>query len=92
MNEITLPDCDTNDPASLEAFYGNFGYADHWRKVALANCREIIRAKAALDGEKISEARIDDLARTHDIYLNFLTVHLKGREMREAMVKQYMGA
>lgn len=27
--KITIPVCDTSDPGSLEAFYGNFGFAEH---------------------------------------------------------------
>jgi hypothetical protein len=81
-----LPDCDNTDPASLEAWYGNFGFAESWRKVVLANCREIVRASAALGNQKISEARIDDLARTHSTYLDFLAEHLDGRRAREKNV------
>ena len=85
-----LPDCDMNNPADLESWYGPFGYADHWRKVVLANAREIVRATNALGGEKLSEARIDDRARTSDSYLTFLTTHLEGRRKREENVLSSM--
>lgn len=85
-----MPEVDLSNPGDLEAFYGPFGYADHWRKVCLANCREIIRAGAALGNQRVSEARIDDLARTHSIYLQFLTDHLNGRRIREVAVREVM--
>lgn len=83
---VDVPLCDTTDAAALEAWYGNFGFAEHWRKVVLASCREIIRAQAALTETKLSEARIDDLARTHQLYLSFLAEHLDGRRLREQNV------
>lgn len=82
-----IPVCDCTDPGSLEAWYGNFGFFDHWRKVVLSNCREIVRAQSVIDSAKLSEARIDDLARTHDNYFEFLTIHLEGRKLREDMAK-----
>lgn len=81
-----LPVVDLDNPGQLEAFYGNFGFADKWRKVVLANCKEIVRATYANRDERISEARIDDLARVHDNYLDFLITHLKGRTLREKNV------
>lgn len=86
-----LPDCDRTDPAALEAFYGNFGFAESYRKVVLSNCREIVRASASLTKSKLSEARIDDLARTHSLYLDFLATHLEGRRLREKNAREEMG-
>lgn len=83
---LTLPVCDTRDPADLEAWYGPFGFAEHWRKVVLANCREAERGVATANGEKITEARLDDKARLHPNYLAFLTTHLIGRRLREENV------
>jgi hypothetical protein len=80
------PVCDVTDPADLEAWYGNYGYADHFRKVVLANCREAERAKAVRDSVKHSEARLDDLARGSDAYVNFLIANLDGRRLRERNV------
>jgi hypothetical protein len=77
---------DANDPASLEAFFGNFGHAEHFRKVILSDCREAVRAKYAASGEKITEARLDDLARTHDRYVDWLIYTLEGRKLREQNV------
>ncbi len=88
--EVKIPECDTSDPAQLEAWYGNFGYADHYRKVVIANCQEIERAKAS--GEKITESRLDALARLNPIYLTFLATHLDGRRIREMMIREAMGA
>lgn len=89
-----LPECDTLNPAELEAFYGNFGYADHFRKVCLSNCREIERARATAREQKVSEARLDDLARTSDTYIDYLIVNLNGRRLREEEVRNLarMGA
>lgn len=81
-----LPDFDFNDPAQLEALFGNFGFSDHWRKIVLANCREIERAKAATTEGKVTEARLDDLARLHPSYIDFITEHLDGRALRERNV------
>lgn len=87
-----MPVIDLSNPAEVEAFYGNFSFCDHWRKTVLANCKEIVRAKYELANSKISESRIEDLARTHDIYLDFLIEHLKGRTVREDNVRQMVGA
>ena len=78
-----LPMCDTSNPADLEAWFGNFGYADYFRKVVLASCKEIARAKAT---EKLSEAKLDDLAHTSDNYVDFLIQCLEGRRLREQNV------
>lgn len=88
---IEVPACDMTDPAHLEAFYGPGGFVDDWRKVVLASCREIIRAKAVATKQRISEARIDDLARLHDNYIEFLVTHLNGRRLREAAIREPMG-
>lgn len=85
---VEIPKCDTTDPADVEAWFGNYGYADHYRKVVLSSCREIIRASAAIAGTKLSEAKIDDAARLHDSYLVFLRDCLDGRRIREEMVRE----
>jgi hypothetical protein len=77
---------DPTDPGSLEAWFGNFGHAEHFRKVILASCREAVRAKYVKDGEKITESRLDDLARTHDRYIDWLVYTLNGRQLREQNV------
>ncbi len=83
MNDVLrVPGIDTTDPASLEAFFGGFGFFDYWRKVVLSNCREIERAEAASSSTKVSESRLDDLAHTHPNYLSFLTEGLEGRRIR----------
>jgi hypothetical protein len=79
-------DFDANDPANLEAWFGNFGHAEHFRKVVLASCREAERAKAVANETKISEARLDDLARTSDKYVQYLVDTLNGRHLREQNV------
>lgn len=81
-----MPVCDVTDAGDLESWYGPFGFYDNLRKVCISNCKEIVRARYALANEKISESRIDDLAHVHDLYLDFLTTHLKGRRIREENV------
>lgn len=87
MSEFTPPVCDTNNPADLEAWFGMWGYADHYRKIVLASCREVIRASSTLGGQKLSEARIDDLARLHENYIGFLADCLNGRRLREEQIR-----
>lgn len=81
-----IPDVDFNDPAQLEAFYGNFSFFDHYRKSVLASCCEVIRGKCAANGEKITETRIEQLARITPMYLDFLATHYEGRSLREKNV------
>lgn len=73
-------------PEALAAWYSGFSFAEHYRKVVLAGCKEALRAQAALDGEKLTEARLDDLARIHPSYLGYLAFHLDGRTQWEAEV------
>ena len=91
LDPARIPTCDTSNPASLEAWYGPFGWADHFRKMVLANCAEMIRAAAAVEGAKISETRINDLAHTHELYLDFLLQSLTGRTLREQNVRDSIG-
>lgn len=77
---------DSSDPGSLEAWFGNFGHAEHFRKVVLASAREAERARAAATETKVSEARLDDLARTSDKYVDYLIATLHGRHQREVNV------
>lgn len=82
---IDVPDWSEEDPASLEAWFGNYSFFDHYRKVILSNCMELERAKAA--GEKITEARLEALARLHPNYITFLADALGGRIARERNVR-----
>jgi hypothetical protein len=81
-----LPTVNANDPAQLEALFGNFGMWEHYRKSVLADCRESIRAEYTLKQEKVTEARLDDLSRLHPNYLDLLATGLTGRTQREAYV------
>lgn len=81
-----LPECDPTDAGALEAWYGNYSFFDHWRKIVLANCEEMTRAEYALREEKITETRITTLARLHPSYIDFLREHLDGRRLREQNV------
>lgn len=86
-----LPACDLKNPADLEAWFGNFGHFDFYRKLVIANCREIVRATAAMGNQKLTEARIDDMAHVHPLYFDFLTKGLEGRRRREEMVREAIG-
>lgn len=82
------PDRESDDPAVLAAWYSGFAYAETYRKVVLAQCREIVRAKYVLRKERVTEARLDDLARTHPVYLDYLRRHLEGRTKWEEEVRR----
>lgn len=77
---------DVRDPAALEAFFGPFGHAEHFRKCVLSTAVENERAKSVLRKEKLSEARLLDLARTSDLYVQWLIDSLAGRQAREKNV------
>jgi hypothetical protein len=81
---------DDNDPASLEAWFGLYGHAEHFRKVVLASARETERARATATETKVTEARLDDLARTSDKYVDYLIATLHGRHLREQNVLSSM--
>ncbi len=85
---IMIPACDLNNPAEVEAHFGNFGMAEHYRKAVQASCEEMVRATFASREEKITETRIAALARVHQNYLSFLTDMLQGRIARERNVLQ----
>lgn len=79
----TIPERESDAWEVLCAWYSGFAYAEHYRKVVLADCRELIRAQYALRETKVSEARLDDLSRIHSSYLDFLARHLEGRILYE---------
>ena len=83
-----LPVCNVSDPADLEAWYGNFGFFEHFRKIMLADCRQLVRAQALANGTKITADTADDLARLSDGYLEFITANLRGRRLRERNAQQ----
>ena len=78
------PERETDDYPTLASWYSGFSFCEHYRKVVLAQTRELVRAEYAAAEQKITEARLDDLARTHKLYLDYLAVHLKGRAEWEA--------
>ena len=91
LGEIEYPEPD-DDPSLLAALYSGFAYAEHYRRIVLSQCQELVRAKYTAMNVKITEARIESLARLHPGYLQFLETHLHGRVRweREA-AKQGMG-
>lgn len=77
------PERESDDYPTLASWYSGFSFCEHYRKVMLAQVREIVRAEFAAAEQKITEARLDDLARTHTLYLDYLATHLKGRALWE---------
>lgn len=77
------PERESDEYAVLVAWYSGFAYAEHYRKVVLAQCREILRAVFSANGEKVTEARLEDMSRTHPLYLDYLARHLRGRTLYE---------
>ena len=86
--DLEVPDPDLTDPAILASFYSGFAFYEHWRKVVLAQCEELVRAKFAAQDVKITETRIQSLARLHAGYLGFLETHLHGRISWEREVQK----
>ena len=78
-------------PELLAAWHGSFGFVEPFRKVILADCRLVERAKAQTTGERITEAKLDDLSHTSEDYVAFLTDALNGRVAYEKMIRERMG-
>jgi hypothetical protein len=91
-DEAVVPDRESDAPEVLAAWYSGFSFAEHYRKVVQAQSRELVRAQYAANAEKITEARLDDLARLHPLYLDFLARHLTGRQKWEKMALEMRGA
>lgn len=87
QDECIAPDRESDAPEVLSAWYSGFAYAETYRKVVLAQCKELVRARYAAGDQKISEARIEDLSRQHPIYLDYLVRHLKGRQLYELQAR-----
>ena len=79
-------------PEILAAWHGSFGFTDWFRKVILSDCKLVERAKAESTGEKMTEAKLDDLAHTSDDYVAYLTAALEGRIAYERMIREKLGA
>jgi hypothetical protein len=81
---LPLPPCDMSDPAQVETWFepGTASLGEHIRSAVKSNCAEIIRAEYAERNEKISEARIDDLSKTHEAYYAVLRDLIVGRTER----------
>jgi hypothetical protein len=73
-----------SDPAQVETWFepGTASLGEHIRSAVKSNCAEIIRAEYAERNEKISEARIDDLSKTHEAYYAVLRDLIVGRTER----------
>lgn len=91
-DDLPFAEPESDAPEVLAAWHSGFAYAETYRKVTLAHCRELERAKAAAAETKVSEARLDDLALTNPLYLAYLARQLQGRVKYEAMIREGMGA
>ena len=69
----------TQQAASLYAVYGPFGTCEHRRKVVLATAELQVRSDLATAQEKATEGKVDAMARTHSMYLDFLDAMEAGR-------------
>jgi len=81
--DVVVPERESDDYNVLCAWYSGFAFAEIYRKVVLAQCREIERARASTIGVKTTEARLDDQSRLHPHYLDYLGRHLAGRTIYE---------
>lgn len=87
VGDVEIPEPD-DDPAVLAALYSGYAMYDVWRKVVLATCKELIRTAAGMSGQKMTEARLDDLAHKHPSFLQFMEIHLRGRVKWERCVQE----
>lgn len=78
-----IPERQTDTYEELCAWYSGFAWCEHYRKVVLSQCQEIVRARFAASGEKITESRIESLSRLESGYLGYLARHLEGRILWE---------
>jgi hypothetical protein len=83
---VKVPAPDHTDPAQLYAWYGPFGISQEYRKVVLSSAAEIVRAQAAVDGEKMTDKIADAQSHLHPSYLAFLERTLHGRILYEREV------
>lgn len=88
-----IPDRESDAPEVLSAWYhGTDCFYQAYRKVVLAALGELLRAQFDAQGVKVTEKRLDDRARTHGIYLQFLETHLAGMQRYEKMWLEMRGA
>lgn len=65
--------------ASLRARYGPFGTADNLRKIELSRLGAILRAQATERQEKVTEAKLDEMAHADPRYTDFVTIQTRER-------------
>src|SRR5881396_3723459 len=59
--------------ARLRALYGNGGTFDALRKIELSKAAAVVRAHAMLEGKKVTEAYLDEMAHCADGYAQYIT-------------------
>jgi hypothetical protein len=91
-DDLPFMEPESDAPEVLFAWHGGFAYSEHYRKVVLAHCRAIERAKAVAAAEKVTENTLEDRSRLHPAYLGYLARMLAGRVKYEAARREQMGA
>jgi len=59
--------------ARLRATYGPGGTFEALRKIELSKAAAVVRAQATLEGKKVTEAYLDEMAHCSDGYIQFIT-------------------
>ncbi len=59
--------------ARLRAVHGAGGTYGDLRKIELSKAAAVVRAQATLEGKKVTEAYLDEMAHTSDGYVQFVT-------------------
>lgn len=59
--------------ARLRAQFGAGGTYDAQRKIELSKAQAVVRAQAALEGKKVTEAYLEEAAHCADSYISFVT-------------------
>lgn len=89
---VRIPEPPGDDPAELAAwYYGSEPLVNAYRKVVISLCKEVVRARYAAKGQKITEDRTGDLAHLEDGYLAFLQVHLERKAAWHREVQSQRG-
>lgn len=59
--------------ARLRAIFGPGGTFDPQRKIELSKAAAVVRAQATLEGKKVTEAYLDEMAHCSDGYVAYIT-------------------
>jgi hypothetical protein len=65
--------------ARLRAIYGPGGTFDAQRKIELSKAAAVVRAQATLEGKKVTEAYLDEMAHVSEGYVQFIAAATSAR-------------